>query len=58
MPQTQIAPAGTASAFNGVLNSNEIYEALFNLKILFQRIVPQSVMRDPVISLIEKGVGN
>ena len=58
MPQTQIAPAGTASAFTGVLNSNEIYEALFNLKILFQRIVPQSVMRDPVISLIEKGVGN
>ena len=27
----------SAVAFNGSLNSNEIYSALFNLKILFQK---------------------
>lgn len=49
--------AMTAPAFDGVLNSNEIYETLFNLRILFQKIVPQSVKRDEIINLVEKSVG-
>lgn len=53
----QIAPASTASAFNGVLNSNEIYEALFNLNILFQKLAPQEIDRDEIVSTIEKSVG-
>ena len=53
----QIAPAGTAAAFNGVLNSNEIYNALFNLRILFQKIAPQTVRRDEIVDLIDKSVG-
>lgn len=53
----QISPASTASAFNGVLNSNEIYEALFNLNILFQKLAPQEIDRDEIISTIEKSVG-
>ena len=54
---TQIAPASTASAFNGVLNSNEIYNALFNLRILFQKLAPQTVKRDEIVSLLDKSVG-
>ena len=53
----QIAPGSTASAFNGVLNSNEIYNALFNLRILFQKIAPQTVRRDEIVDLIDKSVG-
>jgi len=53
----QIAPASTASAFNGVLNSNEIYNALFNLRILFQKLAPQTVKRDEIVNLVEKAVG-
>lgn len=47
----------TAQAFNGSLNSNEIYDALFNVNILFQKLAPQTVKRDEIISLIEKSVG-
>lgn len=50
-------PATTAPAFNGVLNSNEIYDSLFNLRILFQKIVPQTVRRDEIVSLLDKSVG-
>ena len=46
-----------AAAFNGVLNSNEIYNALFNLNILFQKIAPQTVAKDEVVALIEKATG-
>ena len=46
-----------APAFNGVLNSNEIYNALFNLRILFQKIAPQTVDKDEVVALIEKATG-
>ena len=46
-----------APAFNGSLNSNEIYNALFNIRILFQKLAPQTVKRDEVVSLIEKAVG-
>lgn len=46
--------AQTAKAFDGKLNSNEIYNALFNLNILFQKIAPQTVKRDEIVSLIEK----
>lgn len=53
----QIAPASTASAFNGVLNSNEIYNALFNLRILFQKLAPQTVRRDEIVDLVDKAVG-
>lgn len=53
----QIAPASTASAFNGSLNSNEIYNALFNLRILFQKLAPQTVKRDEIVNLVEKAVG-
>ena len=46
-----------APAFTGALNSNEIYNALFNLRILFQKLAPQTVKRDEVVSLIEKATG-
>lgn len=49
--------AFTASAFSGSLNSNEIYEALYNLKILFQKLAPQTVRRDEIISLLDKATG-
>ena len=47
----------TAQAFDGQLNSNEIYEALFNVRILFQKLAPQTVKRDEIVSLLEKSVG-
>ena len=47
----------TAPAFNGQLNSNEIYSALFNLKILFQKLAPQTVHRDEIVSLLDKATG-
>lgn len=47
----------TASAFNGSLNSNEIYNALFNIRILFQKLAPQTVKRDEIVNLVEKAVG-
>lgn len=47
----------TANQFNGMLNSNEIYNSLFNIKILFQKIVPQSVRKDEIVSLVEKATG-
>lgn len=47
----------TAPAFNGVLNSNEIYNALFNVRILFQKLAPQTIKRDEIVSLIEKATG-
>ena len=47
----------TASAFNGSLNSNEIYSALFNVRILFQKLAPQTVKRDEIVSLVDKAVG-
>lgn len=50
-------PAITAAAFDGTLNSNEIYNALFNLRILFQKLAPQTVKRDEIVSLLDKAVG-
>ncbi|MEG2914915.1 MAG: hypothetical protein RR839_00550 [Oscillospiraceae bacterium] len=47
----------TAPAFNGQLNSNEIYNALFNLRILFQKIAPQTIYRDEIVSLLDKATG-
>lgn len=47
----------TAAAFNGSLNSNEIYSALFNVRILFQKLAPQTVKRDEIVSLIDKATG-
>lgn len=47
----------TAPAFTGTLNSNEIYNTLFNIRILFQKIVPQTVRRDEIVSLLDKAVG-
>lgn len=47
----------TAPAFNGILNSNEIYNALFNLRILFQKLAPQTVRRDEIVSLLDKATG-
>lgn len=47
----------TAPAFNGMLNSNEIYNTLFNVRILFQKIVPNTVKRDEIVSLLDKAVG-
>lgn len=47
----------SAVAFNGQLNSNEIYGALFNLRILFQKIAPQTVKRDEIVGLIDKATG-
>lgn len=46
-----------APAYNGVLNSNEIYNALFNLRILFQKLAPQTVKRDEIVSLVDKATG-
>ena len=46
-----------APAFTGSLNSNEIYSALYNVRILFQKIAPQTVKRDEIVSLLEKSVG-
>ena len=46
-----------AQAFTGQLNSNEIYNALFNVRILFQKLAPQTVKRDEIVGLIEKSVG-
>lgn len=46
-----------APAFTGSLNSNEIYSALYNLRILFQKLAPQTVKRDEIVSLVEKAVG-
>ena len=46
-----------APAFTGVLNSNEIYSALFNVNILFQKLAPQTVKRDQIVSQMEKSVG-
>ena len=47
----------TAPAFNGVLNSNEIYESLFNVRILFQKLAPQTIKKDEIVSLVEKATG-
>lgn len=47
----------TAQAFNGSLNSNEIYSAIYNINILFQKLAPQTVHRDEIIDLINKSVG-
>ena len=46
-----------APAFTGSLNSNEIYNALYNLRILFQKLAPQTVKRDEIVSAVEKAVG-
>ena len=50
-------PSITASAFDGTLNSNVIYNALFNVKILFQKFAPNTVRRDEIVSLLDKAVG-
>lgn len=47
----------TAPAFNGMLNSNEIYNTLFNVRILFQKLVPNTVKRDEIVSLLDKATG-
>lgn len=47
----------TAPAFTGQLNSNEIYNVLYNLNILFQKIVPTTVVRDEIVSLLDKSTG-
>ena len=47
----------SAVAFNGTLNSNEIYSALFNVRILFQKLAPQTVRKDEIVSLLDKSVG-
>jgi hypothetical protein len=44
----------TAAAFTGALNSNEIYNALFNIRILFQKLAPNTVKRDEIVSLVDK----
>lgn len=49
--------ATTAQAFNGQLNSNEIYNALFNIRILFQKLAPQKVKKDEIVSLLDKATG-
>lgn len=46
-----------APAFTGSLNSNEIYNALFNLRILFQKLAPQTVKRDEIVGLLDKATG-
>lgn len=50
-------PSITAPAFTGQLNTNEIYNALFNLRILFQKLAPQTVKRDEIVSLLDKATG-
>lgn len=47
----------TAVTFNGTLNSNEIYNALFNIRILFQKLAPQTIRRDEIVSLLDKATG-
>lgn len=47
----------TAPAFTGQLNSNEIYNALFNVRILFQKLAPNTVKRDEIVSLLDKATG-
>lgn len=47
----------TATQFNGQLNTNEIYNALFNLRILFQKIAPQTIKRDEIVGLLDKATG-
>lgn len=47
----------TAVAFDGSLNSNEIYEALFNIRILFQKLAPQTVRRDEIVDMLDKSTG-
>lgn len=47
----------TAPSFTGQLNTNEIYNALFNLRILFQKLAPQTVKRDEIVSLLDKATG-
>lgn len=47
----------TAPVFTGQLNTNEIYNALFNLRILFQKLAPQTVKRDEIVSLLDKATG-
>lgn len=49
--------AVTAAAFTGSLNSNEIYDALYNIRILFQKIAPNTVKRDEIVSLVDKATG-
>ena len=49
--------AKTAPAFNGVLNSNEVYNTLFNVNILFQKLAPQTVKKDEIVALVEKATG-
>lgn len=49
--------AVTAAAFTGALNSNEIYNALFNIRILFQKLAPNTVKRDEIVSLVDKATG-
>lgn len=46
-----------APAFNGVMNSNEIYNYLYNVNILFFKQVPQVIDKDEIVSLVEKSVG-
>lgn len=50
-------PAITAAAFNGTLNTNEIYNTLYNIRILFQKLAPQTVHRDEIVSLVDKATG-
>lgn len=47
----------TAAQFTGALNSNEIYNALFNIRILFQKLAPNTVKRDEIVSLVDKATG-
>lgn len=46
-----------APSYTGALNSNEIYNALFNLRILFQKLAPQTIKRDEIVSLLDKSTG-
>lgn len=46
-----------APQFNGVMNSNEIYNAMYNVRILFMKLAPQIVKRDEIVSLLDKSVG-
>ena len=47
----------TAAQFTGALNSNEIYNALFNIRILFQKLAPNTVKRDEIVPLVDKATG-
>jgi len=46
-----------APAFNGSMNSNEIYNAMYNVRILFFKLAPQTVKRDEIVSLVDKATG-